>query len=211
MIRRLVAVTILAAGLGTSAAAAAVSPGALPGGLHVAVSGTPGSGTTSWSFSGTSTAIGALKIDDDDRAVGLGWVVGDAFYAGTDQNIDFTASAATLTDGATTYTIEGVGAQDWNPDTVFGLAIEDGTNTANFQFADGTALTASGSATAPIDISAFAPGTTGAVSWNNRGQLADAELGVTFEVTPTPVPLPATLPMLAGGIAVVVAARRRRG
>jgi hypothetical protein len=211
MLRRFALATVLAAGLPVSGTASPVGADGLSGGLHIAIAGTVGAGLTTWTFSGTSTTVGAVRIDDNDNAVGLGWIVGAAFYAGTDLNIDFLSSTATLTDGSTVFAIEGVGAQDTNPTTVFGIAIEDGTSVANYTFADSTALTFAGSATAPVDISEFAPGGLVASGWDNRGQLPNAELDVSVQAEPSVIPVPAALPLLLGGIALLFALGRRRG
>ena len=69
------------------------------GDLLLQISGTPGAGVTTWTFSGTSTVTDdgatAFVIDDDDPDIGYGWYdVGSDFYLGTDSNLDFVTSSA---------------------------------------------------------------------------------------------------------------------
>ncbi len=183
--------------------------------IIIDVTGTPGSGTTTWSFSGSATVGGGtIRIDDDDFDVSFGWVVGSAFYSGSNFNIDFTTTTATFSSGGVTFDILGVGAESSSPDELFGIAIDDANaSSSNYPFASGTALTSfSGSGTAPVDINDFAAGATSATDWNNSLSLNQGTLPVTFNVGGggAAIPEPSSLILLSMACGAAVCARRRR-
>ena len=71
------------------------------GDITIGVQGVPGSGVTTWTFSGSATSVmttasRSIFIDDNDPTVGQGWVVGTSFYNGTNRNIDFTSTTASF-------------------------------------------------------------------------------------------------------------------
>ena len=179
------------------------------------ITGTPGSGTTTWTFSGSATVGGAgpIIIDDDDSDVSFGWNVGAAFYSGSNTNIDFSATTATFSAGGVPYTIFGIGAVDgFSSPADFGIAIDDATPTEfNYSFASGTALTSfSGSGTAAVDINDFASGSTSATNWG-FGSTIQGTLPVTFNNNATAIPEPSSLLLLAMACgAAGVRARRRK-
>ncbi|MBF2058499.1 MAG: hypothetical protein IGQ45_15100 [Cyanobacterium sp. T60_A2020_053] len=163
------------------------------GAVLVNVTGTPGSGETTWTFSGSATVTNApIDIDDNDGGVSWGWVVGSPFYTGTNTNLDFTSTSATLSDGTTTYDILGVGAEFTNPDELFGIAIDDATaSQGNYGFPAGTNLSFSGFGIAPVDINEFASGTTTTNQWASNLSDLQGNLPVEFtvgDIATTPEP-----------------------
>lgn len=171
---------------GWKLAAVAVILGLAPvawGEIIITVTGTPGSGSTDWSFSGSATVgDGNIIFDNDDPAIDYGWEVGDPFYTDIDDNIDFSSTTAMFTAGGVEYFIMGVGELS---STRFGIAIEDATPTeGGYQFTVGTVLAFSGSGTAPVDINEFAQGATAATDWYSFEYMGT--LPVTFNVIPEP-------------------------
>ena len=159
--------------------------------ILVNVTGTAGSGTTNWSFSGSATVGGGdITIDDDDIDVGSGWDVSTTFYSGNNTNIDFTSGNASLIANGVTYDISGVGSTRSAPNQFFGIAIEDPLISIGFYtFTVGTTLEFNGTGIAPVDITEFQSGITTASNWGGNPSLIEGTLPVQFEVNQVPEPL----------------------
>lgn len=189
--------------------------------LLIEVTGTTGSGATTWKFSGDSTVsgLGSILIDINDSDIGWGWDVGSSFYSGSNKNIDFTSTSASLSDGTNSFAIQGIGAAGFNPGRLFGIAV-GGTFPAIF--GNGTKLSFSGSGVAPVDISEFATGITHLIHWDDDVSILTETLTGVINVTakapsvpPPSVPPPSvpdagsTLALLGLALAGLSLARRR--
>ncbi len=148
--------------------------------IEIQVSGEPGTGLTTWTFSGSATIERLpVTVDNNDDQVGWGWHVGEVLFKGRDSNIDFIETTARLSDGVREYEIGGVGTAFARPDSVFGIALTTLMSTRSF--AAGTTLEFSGSALAAIDIEMFKRGTTRALTWVG-GDYDQGDLGIRFDV-----------------------------
>ena len=176
-------------------ALACLLPCSVTAGIVIDVTGVAGSGTTTWTFSGSATPGGPITIDDNDANFSSSWLVDTGFFLDTTLGIDFTSTTATFTVGDDQYAIEGIGAGRSAPLVSFGIAIErmnDPMPPQNYQFNSTTPLTEfSGSGIAAVDITRFRAGITEATLWDGQS------LPVTFNVAGDTVPEPSTVASLA--------------
>ncbi|MEO0680272.1 MAG: hypothetical protein AAF192_07640 [Pseudomonadota bacterium] len=187
-------------------AAASLGLAALPAQalIVVDITGAPGSGITTWTFSGASEVAARNNFfDDDDGEIDGGWIVGPGFYLDQEESLSFLSSTATATIGADVFAIAAVGAANQDPQNDFGLALEDmdpGAQGVAFRVGDIVRL--DGSAVAPVDITRFAPGVTDAAFYKRQTALPanPTQLAARFRVD---VPLPGALPLLATGAALL--------
>jgi len=202
-----------AANASVVALAALLAAGTAQAAFVIGVTGTPGSGQTTWTFSGSSTVGGGtITIDDDDDNISWGWIVGTAFYSGTNINIDFSSTNAILSDGTTTYDIVGIGATLLDPNKAFGIAIEDaGASSDSYSFAGGTVLSFAGSAIAPLDFGDLNEGANSVSEWGDYTENVQGTLPGTINVGDvSTTPVAPTLTLTSLGIAGLAGVRRRR-
>lgn len=211
LLAALVSMPLTAAVLSTLAV---LPPSAASAVVIVDISGLPGTGVTTWEFSGSETVtLRSLIIDDDDGAVSDGWIVPSDFYSGSDTFIPFTSGTAQFTvmpasPAPQPFLIVAVGAEASEPNTGFGLALDNGTANAAFSFLLGTTLTFSGFGVAPVDVTEFAFGVTTAEFYAPLAS-SPAVTGFDVQFTVTSIPIPAALPMLLSGLLGLAVLRRR--
>ena len=192
--------------LGTLAAVALVAAPASAD-LQLDITGAPGSGVTTWTFSGTGTTTGASTVRDN---TGTTWNTGDTTQFGggdgildaalQDTLLSFTG-AATLTVGSVTESITGVFLDDDGT----GAGDDLGVRVANpITYASGEAVSWTGSGTVAVDINQFVLGSFdmdfGAL-WLLDGDATNVNISL--------IPAPGALALL--GFAGLAARRRRRG
>lgn len=208
-------------------------------GITININGVAGSNLTTWTFSGSETVeLNILDVDDLDGNISFGALVGAAFYSGPvptsaadPLDFDLTGDARFVTTNDTdgvaefgansrTFDILAVGPESSSPSTLFGFSIDDqvvGQRRSSYDFDVGTTLTFSGSATAAVDISVFAAGITTSKFWETNEAFANLPANQSgFDITwavgipPSTIPVPATLPLLLGALAVGGVLVRRR-
>lgn len=209
------------AGLTSAHASVVLSPSPLTQAAIIDISGVIGHGTTLIEFSGTSTTADANDVRSGTSAT---YSSGDAFQpeglsdflANTSiQDLLYTATGnATLTINGVTEIITGIfldsdAGSVHNDD--FGLRTQNALS-----YSAGDLVTYAGSLTIALDISSFIVGTylNTDPSNNNLGDLA-LQNQVTFNVTAlndagSAVPIPGALPLMAAGMGLVAARRRRK-
>ncbi len=185
--------------------------------VMIDITGTPGSGVTTWTFSGSETVTGnPLIIDDDDdlppnfAAVTWGWHIGPDFFSLTGSAIGFTSTTAMIDGPVAQYDILGFGTASSGAEENLGIFIVDPAEIVpndSYEFPVGSVLSFSGIGVAPLDISLFAPGVTTA-AFHDSSLGAPNLAGFDVQFTVTALPLPSTLALLMGGfVAAGIAAR----
>ena len=177
--------------------------------LNIDVTGVPGSGVTTWTFSGSGgSATGDGSIRDTTNASFSAFDTGQ-FPFGEDTVLDTSiqdqvfalTGDATVTVGGTTQSIAGIFIDD-DGGSADDMGIRADTQ---LDYLTGDASSWTGSGTVNVDINTFALGVWSINSTDGQAMWISDPTTVTFEA----VPEPATMVIL-GGLAAMAARRRRK-
>lgn len=182
------------------------------------ITGVPGAGVTTISFSGTSVAIGDTVINasgvDDFDASTLQTVGSQSFLTDPllqDVFFDVTGNLAVDINGLNVpITQIFLDDDDFSPTSFDDFGLRAASQTA---YATGDVFTWLGSGTIALDFSSFNAGTylNGEAGIGLGQALFAANDDVTFNVTASRIPLPSTVLLILAGLAGLgLAARRQR-
>ena len=167
--------------------------------LVIDITGVPGAGEVTWTFSGS-----AVASSSDTDLFGGGQ---DFFNIGNFATLDFTTFSATSTTatvsvGATTVAIDAVFIDDDS-----GVTDDIGVDTASVIGANaGDTVSWTGSLVAPFDFNLLIVGTFGPASMSNVADITDISVTIAEAA---PAPEPATIALLGLGFLGAGFARRR--
>ncbi|WP_298920446.1 VPLPA-CTERM sorting domain-containing protein [uncultured Roseobacter sp.] len=177
------------------------------------ISGTPGSGQTTWTFSGTAVPDGAGSFNADSFSLATIWSgLGDFTALRASILTDIQGKARVRIDNETRW-IDEVVVNDAN--SVRGDLFAIGVNgDENFAFSAGSEITWQGTLTVfGIDINVLSegglPSTFASSTFGVEGVQLDLELNIAADEI-SAVPLPAGGALLLSGVAGIAALRRRK-
>ena len=178
--------------------------------LNIDVVGTPGSGVTTWTFSGSGGATSADGSIRDTSMNTFSAFDSGQFPFGQDtilntsyQDMVFTLTgSATITIGSQTRSIAGIYLDD-DGGSADDLGVRADTQ---MDYLVGEASSWTGSGTVNVDINDFALGTWSINSVDGQAMFFSDPTTVTFSA----VPEPTTMILLGAGAAAIAARRKKR-
>lgn len=182
--------------------------------MMLEISGTPGSGETTWVFSGSDTARGTEQFNAGTIGAGGSWQdVGDYVTSAYDNaGISLISGIVTIqVNGSASNTIDRIRLDHDEPPALDELGFGFPTLSSDLPFTNGDVVSWAGTAVVPVDLNDLVPGEFGSSAFGTIGTdiltLEGCVLTAGGEC-PASVPEPSTGLLLVTGGLLAIASRR---